>query len=838
MDSNAFVSLAMMHMPASSRLLPSACCPDKDLVVVVSRLGGKDRISLWKMQGSKKWEIDVDSGSGHNERIVNVAWSPDGQTVVLVHDPPRITLHNIQNGREERRACPILPLDSGTHFTDVWWFPANEQKKTTSIPDVFQRGNNIPGSAHSILKLLPILDPARDDSQVLTATDLFAFNGTHAQPASALNVPKSIANWPSLPPDPLSASIQPSPSMRGGEQASRPGEELDETDDSNVNSILAVSDSAGRLHCFLDGSCPLGAVPLASGSPIQTLYKDPDGPTFFAHARRQYGTSLQPLVIQLPLLNGRLPQDVARLSTTARELLWYAIRVIDDMRSAWCGSDKEAGARHFGIRWLQALQSLEAGSPTEKAGWSVVDLILLLMSGRSTEAVSDFIGSGEQMSERGLQKWESTVTEALIMLRDYSEKRVAPAFQRLHIVLEEMLGWSQLPQFAICELSKDDVAQSLELVGRAIISTSWLSAVARRELSRFKEFMKWLRFEIMSANPSPETNLQLRHDMLEVSSYVTSGLVCSQLDGWFSLEDAIPDFSPRKFGEAQDDPDLFAAMERACRVMQQRAPRPRRMKGDVNNVHKNIGALVQALGKRCEQIFLRATGATARSAHILYDDRSSQTERRLPALPPSAPILYVRERTTVDQNELTHSTQHLAIRVSSPDDRVCLCLVKLRYKREACSQPDHLGIAVLEDRLQGDGDQAVQFDLLNVDFFDDDDLVVVLRPLNDSKKTYVATVEYASLSYQTVEAEEYVREVSREELVGDALRRWQDGQLTSVPMPIKRSRALAAGEGGEVSLAVNGRAGRRVACVLDEEGLVLEALDLEGEEGEETDEEA
>jgi len=45
---------------------------------------------------------------------------------------------------------------------------------------------------------------------------------------------------------------------------------------------------------------------------------------------------------------------------------------------------------------------------------------------------------------QGIQKWESTVTEALIKLRDFAEKRIAPALQRLHVVLEEVQGWSRL----------------------------------------------------------------------------------------------------------------------------------------------------------------------------------------------------------------------------------------------------------------------------------------------------------------------------------------------------------------------------------------------------------
>ena len=48
--------------------------------------------------------------------------------------------------------------------------------------------------------------------------------------------------------------------------------------------------------------------------------------------------------------------------------------------------------------------------------------------------------------------------------------------------------------YGVCELKKDDIAQAMTMAGRAIFSASWLSAAARRELSRFREFMKWLRF--------------------------------------------------------------------------------------------------------------------------------------------------------------------------------------------------------------------------------------------------------------------------------------------------------------------------------------------------------
>jgi anaphase-promoting complex subunit 4 len=54
-------------------------------------------------------------------------------------------------------------------------------------------------------------------------------------------------------------------------------------------------------------------------------------------------------------------------------------------------------------------------------------------------------------------------------------------------------------------------------------------------------------------------------------------------------------------------------------------------------------------------------------------------------------------------------------------------------------------------------------------------------------------------------------------------------------MPIRRSYVLAGCISGEVSLALNGRTGRRVACVLGQKEGVLEVLDIEGETDDEWD---
>lgn len=63
-------------------------------------------------------------------------------------------------------------------------------------------------------------------------------------------------------------------------------------------------------------------------------------------------------------------------------------------------------------------------------------------------------------------------------------------------------------------------------------------------------------------------------------------------------------------------------------------------------------------------------------------------------------------------------------------------------------------------------------------------------------------------------------------------------QLPSKVMPIKRCRQLTACRDGSVSLAVNGRVGRRVVCILDGDGTTMEILDMEGDEDMEAEDES
>lgn len=222
-----------------------------------------------------------------------------------------------------------------------------------------------------MLKMLPLLDALQDDTRPLgyvklahenrqfllnrsSAADLFVFEGSKKRPSVDTKFPEVIAKWPTLPSDLSSASMKPPDAPRYRQEGE---EELDETDDRNTNSILCAGDDMGNIHCFLDGSFPLGTFLFNTSFPVAGVYKTPDEPTFSVNIRTaETGTCLTPTIIDMTLLKRRTVRDVARTSSTARELTWYIMRCIKEMKKFWYGQDFQSGARTMGPKWIEGLE--------------------------------------------------------------------------------------------------------------------------------------------------------------------------------------------------------------------------------------------------------------------------------------------------------------------------------------------------------------------------------------------------------------------------------------------------------------------------------------------------
>jgi len=132
-------------------------------------------------------------------------------------------------------------------------------------------------------------------------------------------------------------------------------------DNLTLQTILLAVDNQGRLFLFLDGIYPLGTVSIGKEFGFLEFVKHPCMHTFlgqlYSGSGSNINTQLKPTILTIPLLSTRKARDLAKLSSTARELVWYLIRVVKEMREAWYGSESQTGARELGPKWVRGLEA-------------------------------------------------------------------------------------------------------------------------------------------------------------------------------------------------------------------------------------------------------------------------------------------------------------------------------------------------------------------------------------------------------------------------------------------------------------------------------------------------
>ncbi|KAG9101038.1 hypothetical protein FRC06_003429 [Ceratobasidium sp. 370] len=838
-----------------------------DLLVLVSRTpGGGDRLSLWRMQGGKVWDApSSEHEGGADARITHLAWSPDGLVVLCSHHPPRLSLHSVHDGSLVRTLA--LPPNADA-LSGVWWLDHDGQPPADELADLMRRGPNTPGSAHSLLARFPLLDPYKDPapSKSTMGMGVATAFGLPEPPKQKWYEPSSvIRSIPTLPVDLESASVSASdraPTTSRTRDAAK-GKTKDEKTDPNAGTLVVVADTSGALHLYLDGSYALGSFPVAESGGAVSLYKHASITSLAVHVA-DHGTSLAPTLVDVPMAIEPATRNVARASSTIRALLDYIHLGIEELALVWNGRQGKDGIKDAGNYWANLIQDKKRTPNDRVTLGPVAELTLLLLTGRATDSLQDFLGGGGKLTDRSVNHWEQMVSHALIKMRDYAGRRLAPAAERLVVVLEETRGWAAWPdRYDLFRFPPRAIEGCLRRAHRVIAYAQWLAIEANAEHARFLEFIKFIRSEIhkasdLDASTRAPGSAQTQFDVLEAMEYIEHGFLDSSLTAWFTGP------MPRTYpGESRSEqPSLSASVAEARRALESSADLAVPPASIVSSLtilgqkeqeasarsnrsllseypERNLVALVGDLAQRCAELCGEAAGATTRHARVVRGDvgalggngdAGKGTMRH-----EDGRLTVPRERTIVNGEGEAGWEQYLATRVQRADNGY-LCLLRIRHGHEATEgRPGLVGAAVMEctARAREASEEMLDLAILDLDFFDDDALVLVVRTKEPQGRAFIATVMYRDVEYFTVaEGDRVCR--SREALVERAVGEYESGRFSGTPVPIERSRELRAWSGGGAQLAANGRRGRRMACVLDEAG-ALEVLDMEGEDEAEAD---
>ncbi|KZO93521.1 hypothetical protein CALVIDRAFT_250985 [Calocera viscosa TUFC12733] len=897
-----FTSLSSFSLSSASRLPRNAFCPTKDLLVLVSEHEGVDRVSLWKATGSKVWDLSL----GKQDRFVELAWSPDGNFLMIAREPARLTLHSVNDGHE--LASLVVPFDqtpdpagkgkgpertSPTRLKNVWWLEEQEEQekeddgpsKTMPKP---KKEDPIVGSAQSLLRTMPYLTPVRE----IKTDSIFSLSRDKTA-SQASTLPAHLLAFPSLLVDPLDASIQPQRVQNTPSSRLKDDEAIRSR--ANDGSLLVISDDAGVLHFFLNGTYPLGYFSLGGDCVPYAVHMITDQRIIMVSFRRGDGSSGEEAhyvggaSLMLPLLTTRSLRTTATISSLLRDLLVLIQQAVDEMTKAWMGSDGLEGAKDIGARWYQTLEKKGEGKTN-----AMFDLVALLCTGRPRPSMVEFLGL---LTERAWESWNSTVQNAFKLMERNIAERIVPACERCVVLLEELKGWTVWEEvYSDFEVRKTEVDECISAVLRMIELSQGLATHILEERWSFDGMMIWLRWEaqrlsVQDGQAQPEHPM---HDPLQVAEYLGSGLLHSAVDGWFT--GPTPTIAPTEqaasasLGGKTLDAVLLDARQALKRPKEQvyRMQRPPVGSGAaemadldskpisdndyppsktqaerlVLGMERNLVALVGELGQMCQRICVKAAGAVGRTADVLQHWATARGED-LASGESGYREVWI---TAMDETRV----QYVALRISDerqspePGDGggPSLCILKLEYDKGAAA-PIRSNATILDVQLpeldararpadpdldpDADGETLWEWDLLDFAFFDEVNLVLVVRRRRHSGEEKGGTeglepdhldpdLEARSVLCSTFYPDLPYHRLARDEgdVFSKARQAQHAGEMPSVTLPLARWRELRryAFGSGTVQLAVNGREGRRTACVVGSGagGAEVEVFDMYGQD--------
>ncbi|GAA5834295.1 hypothetical protein JCM9279_004274 [Rhodotorula babjevae] len=283
--------------------------------------------------------------------------------------------------------------------------------------------------------------------------------------------------------------------------------------DAVEHTVLCVGDEKGGCHMFLGGSVYLGSVDV--GGPVIAITSLPSSsPVPCASFAVHLSTSASPLAVRVLALP--LPptlSTILRQSSALRALLQHAFDALQDTRNLW---DE---ARRIGKGWLQRIA--DVSRPHGVTTPPTTQLHLLLLTGRPTRALHDFLAS--KMNERGLVKWEQAMGLALERARRVGWVSVAPAMERVVVLLREVDAWARWPEkFDTYTFERDEVLRATELAKEAVRASAFFQREVEEEERCFKQFSVWLHYELdkVAQQEGSEIRPLAAFDPLPVSHYI------------------------------------------------------------------------------------------------------------------------------------------------------------------------------------------------------------------------------------------------------------------------------------------------------------------------------
>ncbi|WWC91790.1 uncharacterized protein L201_006737 [Kwoniella dendrophila CBS 6074] len=802
-DRTSFTPLSTITLPSSHILHPGSCNPSMDLVVLLSPppssisnlaanswkgkgkdIGSKTQVSLWRTGGSKVWEVAV------NGKVAGLAWSEDGLILSLLSTSSSVNTieHLSVHTGEVIRSIPIssdIKMGTTDNVEAGQWINMKWASSSTGWPEIKN------GSAIGIIDSLPRVTPV-DPPKPLNALPFMRQN-TAPPPKPTLH--SSLTTFPCLLPSAI--PLQPD--------------------------ILSISN-----HQFLTGTFPF-----------------PDN--------QKQGNALL---------------ELSRISDKMVGFLDVILRSLENAEIAFREGEKQTLICREDLETCAQQQAMS--TPDVHA-----DLFRFLMTGRSGIAVNEWLGN--RLTGRTITKWDQTLDTSFRTIQNLIIESVSPALERLILLLEEMRGWSRTPKYQTkLHIHKKDITKAIDLVLGFAKLVDQMRRDAEHEMKAAAEFMKWLKYEIARAasqDPSSDDLPTPTHDLKLVWSFMINGFVHSTFHNHFPYllvrppKDYLPDdfetYSRKPIRSLEevlkettselklDGKQIFTTPSiMANESLDSTGSESLSMDMSISMIHRNDHE--DADGD------LTPTGILSDDDDDDEDLRSrisspdtvekkdyTSTEEEVKRVIQKEPWVWANTLIRDLENlvkgaigDIGTQDQHTSSGTLR-DSRAIVngiweCQIHQQDPQQVWLTYTINSVTSISAFILSDPDQNST--CLSIQFFDDEEIVLLLEFENGR---YMVTLRYIDLL-------EGMFELPQEKLwtMQDIINTYGNAFETIPPMPITRSRYLGptpmieeSDKKGKVEIALNGRKGRRLGCVLFEDGKEVQVWDLDIDEDEDEDEE-
>ncbi|KAJ9108134.1 hypothetical protein QFC19_002601 [Naganishia cerealis] len=528
------------------------------------------------------------------------------------------------------------------------------------------------------------------------------------------------------------------------------------------------------------------------------------------------------------LENPILREDML-LAKSGTRLRRYCNTIMKGLESCWHVWRK--GIMEELTERLDDLESCAADNGTSRDA-AMADLLRLLIAGRCGDAVGQFMGG--KLTDGVLAKWMSAYDDSVEYIHKTLSYSVFPAIERLLLLLEELKGWSIKRAYDL-DLETSIVDECIDWARYLAIRVMDMARDVNSEAETFREFGKWLKYEISRATmQDPEDLAETstpKHDVASVASYLDMLTdKASTLPSYFLID------SERLMGKwavpklpAEDDRHrpLSVVLKELMLSLRETSENSSDLDIQLSDTIDNTMLPSQGRNDVKDDTFVPQSGLNASVDAGSPADGYHVTPKE-PGQDPLWSIMDVllnkveklissaiRDRTATKEMEADSTNRKTdkfhACRTA--ENGFTYEIVQLGHDQQV------IHVRASSSEVSTFYVRAFKIDenmrVLNFDFFDDDHFVMVLQVTegqSDPGTIYLAMISLLEL--QLMEGQMYKV---------DNLSDWptvakNDDQDSMPHLPVTQSRRIAALRSNSASvtsayLALNGRKGRRFACV-------------------------